>query len=57
MLGVDRLDYSKGIPDRIKAFERFLEANPEWRAQGDLLQITPKSRAESQGIRAKSRAR
>ena len=25
ILGVDRLDYSKGIPLRVKAFERFLE--------------------------------
>src|SRR5208282_1786408 len=31
VLGVDRLDYSKGIPDRVKAFERLLENHPEWR--------------------------
>ena len=46
VLGVDRLDYSKGIPDRIKAFERFLEDNPDWRGKVTLLQITPKSRAD-----------
>jgi trehalose 6-phosphate synthase len=46
VLGVDRLDYSKGIPQRIRAFEAFLEANPEWRARLTLLQITPKSRAD-----------
>ena len=46
VLGVDRLDYSKGIPQRIRAFEAFLEANPEWRGRLTLLQITPKSRAE-----------
>src|SRR6202044_1476910 len=46
VLGVDRLDYSKGIPDRIKAFERLLENNPEWRGRGTLLQVTPKSRSE-----------
>jgi trehalose 6-phosphate synthase len=46
VLGVDRLDYSKGIPHRIRAFEAFLEANPEWRGRLTLLQITPKSRAE-----------
>ena len=45
-LGVDRLDYSKGIPDRVKAFERFLETNPEWRGKVTLLQITPKSRSD-----------
>ena len=46
VLGVDRLDYSKGIPDRIKAFERLLEINPEWRGKVTLLQVTPKSRSE-----------
>jgi trehalose 6-phosphate synthase len=46
VLGVDRLDYSKGIPQRLKAFERFLEANPEWRAKVTFLQITPKSRSD-----------
>jgi trehalose 6-phosphate synthase len=45
-LGVDRLDYSKGIPERFKAFERFLEQNPQWRSRVTLLQITPKSRSE-----------
>ncbi len=46
VLGVDRLDYSKGIPDRIEAFERLLENYPEWRGKATLLQITPKSRSE-----------
>jgi trehalose 6-phosphate synthase len=46
VLGVDRLDYSKGIPDRVKAFERFLETNPEWHGRVTLLQVTPKSRSE-----------
>ncbi|THD43553.1 MAG: alpha,alpha-trehalose-phosphate synthase (UDP-forming) [Bradyrhizobium sp.] len=46
VLGVDRLDYSKGIPQRLKAYERFLEANPQWRTKVTLLQIAPKSRAD-----------
>ncbi len=46
VLGVDRLDYSKGIPDRVRAFERFLENNPEWHGRVTLLQITPKSRSD-----------
>jgi trehalose 6-phosphate synthase len=46
VLGVDRLDYTKGIPDRVKAFERFLEENSDWRGKVTLLQITPKSRTE-----------
>jgi trehalose 6-phosphate synthase len=46
VLGVDRLDYSKGIPDRIRAFERFLETNPDWHGRVTLLQLTPKSRSD-----------
>jgi len=46
VLGVDRLDYSKGIPERIKGFERFLEHNPSWHFKVALLQITPRSRSE-----------
>jgi trehalose 6-phosphate synthase len=46
VLGVDRLDYSKGIPQRLKAFERFLETYPEWRTKVTFLQITPKSRSD-----------
>ena len=46
VLGVDRLDYTKGIPDRIRAFERFLEDYPDWRGRVTLLQITPKSRSD-----------
>ncbi len=45
VLGVDRLDYSKGIAHRIIAFDRFLEVNPEWRSRVTLLQITPRSRS------------
>jgi len=46
LLGVDRLDYSKGIIHRLNAFDRFLEVNPEWRSRVTYLQVTPKSRAE-----------
>jgi trehalose 6-phosphate synthase len=42
VLSVDRLDCSKGIPQRVKAFERFLEMNPDWRGKVTLLQLTPK---------------
>jgi trehalose 6-phosphate synthase/phosphatase len=31
ILSVDRLDYSKGIPQRLLAFENFLSKHPEWR--------------------------
>jgi len=46
MIGVDRLDYSKGLAQRLDAFERFLEVYPDWRGQVTYLQITPKSRSE-----------
>jgi len=48
MLGVDRLDYSKGLPLRLDAFERFLVANPQFRGKVTYLQITPKSRSSIQ---------
>lgn len=44
ILGVDRLDYSKGLAHRLEAFERFLVANPQFRGTITYLQITPKSR-------------
>jgi trehalose 6-phosphate synthase len=46
MIGVDRLDYSKGIILRLEAYERFLAAHPEWYGKITYLQITPKSRSE-----------
>jgi trehalose 6-phosphate synthase len=46
MIGVDRLDYSKGIPQRMEAYERFLVARPEWHGKITYLQITPKSRSQ-----------
>ncbi len=46
IIGVDRLDYSKGIINRLEAFERFIAANPDWRDKVSYLQITPKSRSE-----------
>ncbi|HEX8663169.1 MAG TPA: alpha,alpha-trehalose-phosphate synthase (UDP-forming) [Beijerinckiaceae bacterium] len=46
IIGVDRLDYSKGLPQRIEAFSCFLEANAAARNRVTLLQITPKSRSE-----------
>jgi len=44
IIGVDRLDYTKGIPERMDAFERFLANFPDWRGKVTYLQITPRSR-------------
>jgi trehalose 6-phosphate synthase len=46
IIGVDRLDYSKGIAQRLTAFERFLQTQPHWRGKVTYLQIAPKSRTE-----------
>lgn len=45
-IGVDRLDYSKGLPQRFEAFARFLSQHPEWRSKLSLLQIAPPSRED-----------
>ena len=46
VLGVDRLDYTKGLPEKIEAFERFLEIHPEHRERVVLLQIAEPSREQ-----------
>jgi trehalose 6-phosphate synthase len=46
IIGVDRLDYSKGIPERMESFERFLIGNPDYRGRVTYLQIAPTSRSE-----------
>jgi trehalose 6-phosphate synthase len=48
IIGVDRLDYSKGIALRMEAFDRFLSVHPEWRGKVTYLQITPRSRSDIQ---------
>jgi trehalose 6-phosphate synthase/phosphatase len=44
LLGVDRIDYSKGLPLKFRAFELFLEAHPEWQGNVVLLQVGIPSR-------------
>jgi trehalose 6-phosphate synthase len=46
VLGVDRLDYTKGIGERIEAFGRMLELFPEWRGNVAYVQISVPSRAD-----------
>jgi trehalose 6-phosphate synthase len=46
LIGVDRLDYSKGLVQRLEAFERFCEANSDWLPKVTYLQIAPLSRTE-----------
>ena len=44
LLGIDRLDYTKGIPRRMLAFERLLEREPALRGTTRLLQVAVPSR-------------
>ena len=46
ILGVDRLDYSKGIPERFRGFERLLQRFPAHRGKVSFLQVAPVSRGE-----------
>jgi trehalose 6-phosphate synthase len=46
VVGVDRLDYSKGIVQRLEAFGQFLRSHPEHRGSVSMLQIAPPSRTD-----------
>jgi trehalose 6-phosphate synthase len=46
IIGVDRLDYTKGLTERFAAFEQFLEAFPENQGNVTFLQIAPPSRSD-----------
>lgn len=46
ILGVDRLDYTKGIPERLEAFELLLHNYPQWRGKVSLVQISVPSRED-----------
>ena len=44
VLGVDRLDYTKGVPERLATFERLLERRPSLRGRVGMVQISVPSR-------------
>jgi trehalose 6-phosphate synthase len=44
LIGVDRLDYTKGLPQKFRAFGRFLEKYPDYRRKVTLAQIAPPTR-------------
>ena len=46
IIGVDRIDYSKGLVERFRAFERLLEDYPENRGKVSFIQVAPPSRGE-----------
>ena len=45
IISIDRLDYTKGIPQRIKAFSRFLQKHPEYHRKVTLVLIVVPSRS------------
>lgn len=44
ILGVDRLDYTKGLPNKLEAFKSLLDREPRWREGAVLIQVAVPSR-------------
>jgi trehalose 6-phosphate synthase/phosphatase len=44
ILSIDRMDYTKGIPNRLRAFEIFLEKYPEYQGKVSMIMLTVPSR-------------
>ena len=49
VVGVDRLDYTKGLPQKFKAFGRLLDKYPHYQRQVVLTQIAPPTRESVEG--------
>jgi trehalose 6-phosphate synthase/phosphatase len=49
VLGVDRLDYTKGIPQKLEAFRSLLQRFPEWHRRVTLFQVLVPSREDIPG--------
>ena len=57
LLGVDRLDYTKGIPERLRAIELLLELRPDLRREITFVQVAVPSRGEIREYRELARRR
>jgi len=55
-VGIDRLDYTKGIAERLRAFERLLELEPSLRGRARLIQVAVPSREDASGYAENRRA-
>lgn len=55
IFGIDRLDYTKGILERLLAFEHFLEHNPQWHGRVVLVQVATPSRTKVEEYRLMKR--
>lgn len=51
ILSVDRLDYTKGIPERLEAFDQFLTAHPKWHRKVSLILVAAPSRTRVEHYR------
>jgi trehalose 6-phosphate synthase/phosphatase len=51
LVGVDRLDYTKGIPRRLLAYDRLLQWRPDWRETVRFVQVAVPSRGEVENYR------
>ena len=51
LVGVDRLDYTKGIPRRLLAFDRLLKRHPDWRDTIRMIQVAVPSRGGVENYR------
>ncbi|MEP6551712.1 MAG: trehalose-6-phosphate synthase, partial [Gemmatimonadales bacterium] len=55
-VGIDRLDYTKAIAERVRAFERLLELEPNLRGHARLIQVAVPSREDASGYAENRRA-
>lgn len=55
VVGVERMDYTKGIVERLQAIEHLLEHRPGWRGRFSLIQIVTPSRLDVEAYRQKKR--
>lgn len=51
IFGIDRLDYTKGILERMLAFKQFIEKNPQWKGKITLVQVATPSRTKVEEYR------
>jgi trehalose 6-phosphate synthase len=52
IIGVDRMDYTKGLPEKLEGFRVFLDEHPEWSEKVVLIQIAIPSREEVKEYKA-----
>lgn len=55
LIGVERMDYTKGIVERLRGVEYLLERQPEWRGRFSLIQIVTPSRDGLEAYRQKKK--